>query len=35
MQYIESKNGYFYQITKKGEKKRISKILYDKKMIKR
>ena len=21
MQYIESKNGYFYQITKKGEKK--------------
>ena len=34
MQYTQSKNGYFYQITKKGEKKRISKILYDKKMMK-
>ena len=34
MQYLKSKGGYYYQITKKGEKKRISEKMYKSKIIK-
>jgi hypothetical protein len=34
MQYLKSKGGYYYQITKKGEKNRISEKMYKSKIIK-
>ena len=34
MQYLKSKGGYYYQINKKGEKKRISEKMYKSKKIK-